>query len=124
MDRRRFLSMFGLGVAGIALGEAIPFNRVWSFPSKIVVPNLRGIEFLQPPLGGFDKLVNTIDYGDEFANAWNDSNFRKQFKIGTTIRIRIPERFIVRHFIGDFSQPEKFKEFTVGGEVLESPRQT
>lgn len=28
--------MFGAGVAGLALEQAIPFGRVWSFPSKIV----------------------------------------------------------------------------------------
>lgn len=38
MNRRSFLRSLGAAVAGIALGEAIPFNRVWSFPSKIVVP--------------------------------------------------------------------------------------
>lgn len=36
-DRRGFLKFLGLGVAGIALEEAIPFNRVWSFPKQIVV---------------------------------------------------------------------------------------
>ena len=25
-------------LGGLALSEAIPFNRVWSFPSKIVIP--------------------------------------------------------------------------------------
>lgn len=30
--------MLGAAVAGIALKEAIPLGRVWSFPSKIVIP--------------------------------------------------------------------------------------
>jgi hypothetical protein len=38
MDRRGFMRLFAGGVAGIALGQAIPFNRVWSFPKEIVVP--------------------------------------------------------------------------------------
>lgn len=36
-ERRGFLKLFGAGVAGIALEQAIPFNRVWSFPKKIVI---------------------------------------------------------------------------------------
>lgn len=38
MDRRRFLSLLGLGAAGLALDQAIPLGRVWSFPSKIIAP--------------------------------------------------------------------------------------
>jgi len=38
MHRRRFLTLFGLGSAAIALEQAIPFGRVWSFPKKIVLP--------------------------------------------------------------------------------------
>ena len=34
MDRRKFLSLFSAGVAGIALEQAIPLGRVWSFPEK------------------------------------------------------------------------------------------
>lgn len=40
MDRRGFLKMFSAGAAGLALEQAIPFGRVWSFPSKIVIPTL------------------------------------------------------------------------------------
>ena len=36
MNRRSFLQ---LAIAAVA-AEAIPFNRVWSFPSKIVVAKL------------------------------------------------------------------------------------
>lgn len=38
MDRRGFLRSIGLGIGGIALEQAIPLGRVWSFPKKIVVP--------------------------------------------------------------------------------------
>jgi hypothetical protein len=37
MNRRRFFELLGMGVAGIALEQAIPFNRVWSFPKDIVL---------------------------------------------------------------------------------------
>jgi hypothetical protein len=38
MNRRNFLSLFSAGVAGLALEQAIPLGRVWSFPKKIVIP--------------------------------------------------------------------------------------
>lgn len=37
MNRRGFLGLLGGALAAGALKEVIPFNRVWSFPSKIVV---------------------------------------------------------------------------------------
>lgn len=37
MDRRGFLKSLGMMIGGIALGEAIPLNRVWSFPKQIVI---------------------------------------------------------------------------------------
>ena len=46
MERRNFLKLFTGAVAGIALEQAIPFNRVWSFPKKIVYA---GVDFgLEP----------------------------------------------------------------------------
>jgi hypothetical protein len=37
-DRRTFLKGIGTLVGGIAIEKAIPFNRVWSFPSVIKIP--------------------------------------------------------------------------------------
>lgn len=37
MNRRELFKSLGLTLGGIALEQAIPLNRVWSFPSKIVV---------------------------------------------------------------------------------------
>jgi hypothetical protein len=37
MNRRRFFELLGMGVSGIALEQAIPFNRVWSFPKDIIL---------------------------------------------------------------------------------------
>ena len=44
MNRRNFLSLLTAGVAGIALDQAIPLGRVWSFPKKIIIP--QGNRFL------------------------------------------------------------------------------
>lgn len=38
MNRRSFLGGLAALVGGLAVEEAIPLGRVWSFPSKIVVP--------------------------------------------------------------------------------------
>jgi hypothetical protein len=35
MNRRHFLAAIGTVVGGLALDQAIPFNRVWSFASQI-----------------------------------------------------------------------------------------
>ena len=37
MNRRGFLAFLPALVGGVAVSQAIPFNRVWSFPSKIVL---------------------------------------------------------------------------------------
>jgi hypothetical protein len=97
VNRRGFFKFLGIGVAGIALEQAIPLGRVWSFPSKIVIP-----EFLSNGIIG--RCFGFDVYDEEFA---------KPFKIGTTIRIRLPQRFIVRDYIGDFNQPEKYKTVTL-----------
>ena len=39
MNRRGFIKSLGFLVGGITLNEAIPFGRVWSFPSNIVPAN-------------------------------------------------------------------------------------
>jgi hypothetical protein len=70
MNRRNFLSLFSAGVAGIALEQAIPLGRVWSFPKKIVVP-------------------------ESILFAWED--YERIVKVGSTIRIRQPQRWIVTH---------------------------
>jgi hypothetical protein len=45
MNRRSFLSLLGMSVGGLALEQAIPFNRVWSFPKKIVIPSTEELTF-------------------------------------------------------------------------------
>jgi hypothetical protein len=38
MNRRGFLGLLGAAIAGIAVDQAIPLGRVWSFPKNIVIP--------------------------------------------------------------------------------------
>jgi hypothetical protein len=40
MNRRGFLKGIGLVIGGIALEQAVPLGRVWSFPAKIVPLNI------------------------------------------------------------------------------------
>lgn len=95
MNRRGFLKLFGGAAAAAAAAPMIPFGRVWSFPSKIVVPELSLDEledlYLKPAM---HQLFNTIDL------SLCDPEFRKHFAVGTTIRLRIPQRFIVRESRG------------------------
>lgn len=70
MNRRSFLSLFGAGVAGIALEQAIPLGRVWSFPKEIVI-------------------ADTLKAGDIFSmtsvNRVNSN--RPQFEIGDVVTV-------------------------------------
>jgi hypothetical protein len=73
MDRRRFLGFLGAGVAGVALEQAIPFNRVWSFPKEIALQNVvlaepctvRFISAWDPTLR---KVINRFDVLYGFGN--------------------------------------------------------
>ena len=38
--------MISGAVGGVALNQAIPFNRVWSFPKKIVLPDFYDVEII------------------------------------------------------------------------------
>jgi len=55
MDRRNFLKGLGALVGGIAINEAIPFNRVWSFPKEIKINKFPGKfeDLLKPGLQEF-----------------------------------------------------------------------
>ena len=44
MNRRGFFKALGAVVGGIALEQAIPFNRVWSFPKNIVIAQPKVIQ--------------------------------------------------------------------------------
>ena len=47
MNRRTFLSRLGLVVGGIAMEQAIPLGRVWSFPKQIKTVNMLTVEDLR-----------------------------------------------------------------------------
>jgi len=90
MNRRSFLTGLAALVGGIALEEAIPFNRVWSFPSKIVYP------------GDFGRLA-TIYYSEESLQSLTKSLIFKNF---SEIK-RIPERLDkpIQFYQNPFSLP-------------------
>ena len=95
MDRRGFLNLLGAGVAGIALDQAIPFNRAWSFPSKIVIPE-KGI------LGrasGFE---------------WDS-----EVNVGSLTQIRVPARFEIGDIITLNDWPGVFVVSRIVNEKIE-----
>jgi hypothetical protein len=77
MERRRFITLLGAGIAGFALEQAIPLGRVWSFPKKIVVPQYVTIDGVLGRCWGFE---------------WSDD----VTLVGTTEPFRVPQRFVVR----------------------------
>jgi hypothetical protein len=107
MERRGFLKFLGAGVAGIALEQAIPFGRVWSFPSTIT--RWLGAD----PAGVTEQAFTVTHVGNNFLNVeWVTAEtlavlkrnlkfnahvmapFANQFAVGDTISVRIPQRFI------------------------------
>src|SRR5437879_10861876 len=71
MDRRGFLQLLSAGVASIALEQAIPLGRVWSFPKEIVLAN----QIALPPnasgrfIEGWDQIENCKVLRVDFAGA-------------------------------------------------------
>lgn len=43
MNRRGFLAGLGTLIGGVVIEKAIPFNRVWSFPKEIIIPQKKFI---------------------------------------------------------------------------------
>lgn len=60
MNRRGFLELLGAGIAGIALDEAIPLGRVWSFPKQVVLAAPRG---LVKDFGSYQTFANPFGLG-------------------------------------------------------------
>lgn len=60
MERRNFLRLFGGAVAGIALDQAIPLGRVWSFPKKIVFADVDVIRrlYFEPAIRQIAKEID------------------------------------------------------------------
>lgn len=50
--------MFGLGAAGLALEQAIPFGRVWSFPKEIRLATPRDMSNFFAVQPEYTKLVD------------------------------------------------------------------
>lgn len=87
------MSLLGLGVAGIAIEQAIPLGRVWSFPSKIVIPDFPPITWVTKR--NLDLLRHNLVVVDGFSQDW-DKEFEKPFRIGSKVRIKLPVRYAVR----------------------------
>jgi|FreactTroBogLake_1042271.scaffolds.fasta_scaffold51506_2 hypothetical protein len=74
MQRRQFLKFFSAGIAGLALDQAIPFGRVWSFPKEIVI--FKGLDlahkfdFSANQLRAFEMLNRTIDKWQRAPRFW------------------------------------------------------
>lgn len=96
MDRRRFLSLFGAAVAGVALEQAVPLGRVWSFPSKIVVP--AGDELFRitsVTQSALEVLRENISRGHALAVDRVACFEAGLFEVGDIISIRLPQRFLI-----------------------------
>jgi hypothetical protein len=69
LDRRRFLSLLGLGATAALAAEAIPFNRVWSFPKQIVLARPCSVRFVR----AFDMRENKMICRLDVLYGWNEA---------------------------------------------------
>lgn len=65
MERRKFLGLLGLGAGGILLDQAVPLNRVWSFPKEIVTGN-RIVIASRFPIFFKGDLISVAGYSGTF----------------------------------------------------------
>jgi hypothetical protein len=104
MNRRGFLKMLGGGVAGIALAEAVPLGRVWSFPKVL---KLIGIDLAA---AGEDVTAVSLVEGNVFltteyftmeylrvlknklrvAELMRPAAFDREFAVGDVITVNMP----------------------------------
>ncbi len=87
MNRRNFFKLFSAGVAGIALEQAIPLGRVWSFPKKIVISK----DIFLHTHWASEESLRVLKGKLEVAGF--DPAFERIGKIGNLIRIKFPARF-------------------------------
>ena len=98
MNRRGFFKLFGLGIAGIALEQAVPLGRVWSFPSEIMIPEPfvgTGNLFLTTEFISMEvlrNLKNNLHITESFATDW-EKGFGREFPIGETVQMHVQMRF-------------------------------
>ena len=97
MNRRGFLGLLGAAIAGIAVDQAIPLGRVWSFPKEIAVPKFTvpaaGNQFLNVEYitaEALERLRESLNVAEYFDPSWE-----KRFAMGQTIHVRMPQRFQV-----------------------------
>lgn len=73
MNRRGFLKNIALGIGGIALEQAVPLGRVWSFPKDIVIaPKMELLHVPHNRWANFGGMLMPNDkvrlYGGTFRN--------------------------------------------------------
>jgi len=81
MNRRNFLRILGGTALAVAIEEAIPLNRVWSFPSKIVVPTYDELNAITL------RAIREQVVLDEF---FQPSPFLKHLRV----RVNEPEKYV------------------------------
>jgi hypothetical protein len=85
VERRRFLKLFGLGLAGAAIAETIPLGRVWSFPKEIVITD---------PALDFDYVTREV-----LRVLKENLRLADASPLVSEAHFRIPQRWYVREYV-------------------------
>lgn len=92
MNRRNFLSLFGAGVAGIAIEQAIPLGRVWSFPKEILIAS--SVEFGWVTKETLDILKRNLFVAQIFKE-WHPYWESDRHHLGGAVfKVRYPQQFL------------------------------
>ena len=94
MERRAFLTSLIGGVAVAAAARTFPF-RVFSFPSAISLAPAIGNQFISADhisREALKLLLQNLEFSKIFGA--QNSDFMEDFEIGSSVKIRIPQRFV------------------------------
>jgi hypothetical protein len=97
LDRRRFLSLLGLGATAALAAEAIPFNRVWSFPKQIVLARPCNVRFIR----AFDMRENKMICRLDVLYGWNEVAMPSTVEEGELISV--PRESLVQNAVEELA---------------------
>jgi hypothetical protein len=97
LDRRKFLSVLGLGATAALAAEAIPFNRVWSFSKQIVLARPCNVRFIR----AFDMRENKMICRLDVLYGWNEVALPSTVEEGELISV--PRESLVQNAVEELA---------------------
>ena len=91
MNRRDFFKSLGLVIGGVAVEQAIPLGRVWSFPTNIVIaPTNKFLDTNWVAMKCLELLHKNLKFTHNLDRAWD-----KEFNLSVRVPIIYPSHVTV-----------------------------